>query len=256
MKNRLVALLVVVLLMAGFCWSQDRTIVTVGASYWNAHYSWQDEDGKDLYEFGTGNLFGPYLSLSHGKWNFGTSMYFGTFPMDNVAELLDVDSQVELKRSDLNFTLGYRIHPNINVFGGVKYLSWSYQMEYSGYDWDNYYLSKSLATYTAKTTISGPMFGAGVAGTVPLGSSGLYLFGSVAYLVGTMKSESELDGQSTDNDAEDYPNSWWPLTWDWATAFLPDWASMSAIAPIYTPKPTSMRIITPAKQRNMITISA
>ncbi len=207
MKTRLVVLLAVVLLMAGFCWSQERTIVTVGGSYWNANYSYQDEDGHDLYDFGTGNLFGPYLSLSHGKWNFGASMYFGKFPMESSGYSLSTSEFSEdMKRTDLNFTLGYRIHPNINVFGGVKYLAWNYEAEYSNYYDD--YLYKTLGTISYKETTSGPMFGGGVGGTIPLGSSGMYLFASAAYLVGTMSSEYEFAGQSSsDDESEDIPTS-------------------------------------------------
>jgi hypothetical protein len=179
---------------------ETKTIVTVGGSYWNATYSYQDEDGKDVFEFGTGNLFGPYLSISNGKWNFGTSMYFGSFPVEKLA----AGNSLDVKRSDMNFTVGYRVHPNINVFGGIKYLKWTMSGQYEYVD---YYYS-GLVDYEA--TESGPMFGAGVGGTVPLGTSGLYAFGSIAYLVGTMKNEYKIGDMS---DAEDtrmsLPN--WPL---------------------------------------------
>ena len=116
MKNFIVSLMCLVLLVfsVGFAQQDVKTIVTVGGSYWNATYSYQDEDGKVVFDFGTGNLVGPYLSLSHGKWNFGTSMYFGTFPVEKLTE-----GDLKVTRSDLNFTLGYRVHPNINVFAGV-----------------------------------------------------------------------------------------------------------------------------------------
>ncbi len=189
------ALGVMMLFSNGMAQEENKTIVTVGGSYWNATYSYQNEDGKDVYEFGTGNLFGPYLSISNGKWNFGSSMYFGTFPV----EKMEAGNNLDVKRSDLNFTIGYRVHPNINVFGGVKYLKWtmSGEMEY----WSDYYNS-TVVDYEA--TESGPMFGAGVGGTVPLGTSGLYAFGSIAYLVGTMKTEVKAgDYTSDENDSQD-----------------------------------------------------
>jgi hypothetical protein len=188
MKNILVTFVCLTLLVVstGFGQEDAKTIVTVGGSYWNATYTYQDEDGKDLYKFGTGNLFGPYLSLSHGKWNFGTSMYFGTFPVDKITA-----GDLNVTRSDLNFTLGYRVHPNINVFAGVKYLSWTLEGTYDYYD--SYY---DLTSISYKATEKGPMFGAGIAGTVPLGSSGLYGFGSLAYLVGTMTTESKDESSS------------------------------------------------------------
>jgi hypothetical protein len=175
MKQLLIIGVVAALLTAGNIFAQEptRTIVTIGGSYWNATYTYQDEDGKDLFKFGTGNLVGPYLSISNGKWNFGSSMYFGSFPVEKFNDLT-------VKRSDLNFNIGYRVHPNINIIGGVKYLSWTLE----GTSTDGYY------TYNYSAKESGPMFGAGIAGTIPLGSSGLYAFGSAAYLAGTMKNES------------------------------------------------------------------
>ena len=44
------------------------------------------------------------------------------------------------------------------------------------------------------------MFGAGIAGTVPFGSSGLYGFGSMAYLVGTMTTETQIGSSNLDQD--------------------------------------------------------
>jgi hypothetical protein len=61
----------------------------------------------------------------------------------------------------------------------------------------DYYYSGSV-DYEA--TESGPMFGAGVGGTLPLGSSGLYAFGSIAYLVGTMKTEYKIGNNSSSED--------------------------------------------------------
>ena len=189
MKKILVVLACVALLTFSIAMAQEpvKTIVTVGGSYWNAQYTLQDEDGKELYDFGTGNLFGPYLSLSHGKWNFGASMYFGKFPVEETG-------LSDMSRNDLNFSLGYRVHPNINIFGGVKYLTWTMELEGM-----NYYGN----AYTVKNTAKTPMFGAGVGGTVPLGTSGLYAFGSVAYLVGNITTESDVSGLDYDVNLSD-----------------------------------------------------
>ncbi len=194
MKNILMVSLCAAWLISTAVPAQEtvRTIVTVGGSYWNASYTAQDEDGEDLYDYGTGNLFGPYLSLNRGKWNLGASLYFGKIPVEET-------NYDDMKRTDLNFTVGYRVHPNINLFAGLKYLTWTQE---GSFDWYNQY-GYLVDNYEYEETFKAPLFGAGIGGTLPLGTSGLYAFGSVSYLMGSTAYHVAINSTETDESLEE-----------------------------------------------------
>jgi hypothetical protein len=192
-------------------YAQNRTIVTLGGSWWNAAYSYETQDGEKIADIGTGNMFGPYLSISRGKLNLGASLLFGSFPIDalglmgdeDAADLLD-DVNMDMSRNDLNFSVGYRIHRNLNLFVGVKSLKWEIDgtitasTEYYDYWTDTWYTTEIEAD--VNETESGTMLGGGISAVLPLGSGGLYAFGSLAYMAGVM----EL---SYDFSSEDYSES-------------------------------------------------
>ena len=89
-------------------------------------------------------------------------------------------------RTDVNFTLGYRVHRNVNIFAGAKYLKWSIEMESSYYGY----------TYKYEVSESGLMYGLGASLVLPLGNSGLYAFGSLAGMFGTLTYEEKMDDSS------------------------------------------------------------
>ncbi len=201
-KIQLIFLTIFTLLIAQSVFAQTRTVVTLGGSWWNAAYTYEDEDGKELAEIGNGNSFGPYISINHGKVNFGASLLFGTFPVDaydmGFGENF-FDTDINMSRNDLNFTLGYRVHRNINVFAGAKYLKWAINMDMTnipietGTDFwgDPVY---DYVDVSVEASEGGMMYGIGISGVVPLGSGGLYAFGSIAGMGGTLKNETTLSG--------------------------------------------------------------
>jgi len=170
------------MVMATTLLAQDKTIVTVGGSYWNAGYTWENDKGTELAKLDPGNNFGPYLSISRNKWNMGLSYMTGKYPIkqsDFGGQVVDLN--VDMIRGDLNFTVGYRVHPMVNIFAGVKHLRWSF--EYSASILDEWLTTQD---YKIEDVFSGPLFGGGASITIPFGTSGLYGFGSLAALVGTI----------------------------------------------------------------------
>jgi hypothetical protein len=175
-----VVILTLCLLFTVNSFAQKKTIITVGGSWWNAGYTWEDNSGNELFKVDPGNNFGPYLSVTSGKWNIGASYLSGKYPikeLDFGGQILNVD--VDMTRGDLNLSVGYRVHPMINIFAGMKHLKWSMEMKLT----DSWYINES---YSEKYTYSGPLFGGGASIVVPFGTSGLYGFGSLAALGGTI----------------------------------------------------------------------
>jgi hypothetical protein len=179
--------------------SAQKTSITVGGSYWGCSYDKiaSNSDYEDM-EMGSGSIFGPYLSINSNRWNFGMNYLFGKFEPD-FEEFGLTDYAVS--RSDINFTLGYRVIAqrslSMNLFGGVKLLKIT---EEATAQWYGDYYSYE-AEYKGIT--SGPMFGGGVSTVVPFGSSDFYLYGSLAYLTGTMTYKVEMDGEELGSEEAD-----------------------------------------------------
>lgn len=192
-------LLIAVILLGASCTSmaQEVTTYTVGASLWNSQYDWvaTDKDLDDI-EIGSGNLIGPYLSINRGKVNLGVSALFGTF------EMKDWDG-AELKRKDLNFTLGYRIVSsnsiNMNLFGGVKYISFDITGQTIMYDYDEIYGWYSYEADVDRTQ-TGTFYGGGLSLMVPFGSTNLYGYCSLGYMTGNTTLEDNETNESVEND--------------------------------------------------------
>ena len=164
--------------------AQTRTVVTLGGSFWNANYSLEDQDGNKLGDFGSGSMYGPYLSISQGKLNLGTSLFFGKIPVEEFSGDPDINS--DMSRNDINFTLGYRVHRNINLFIGGKYINWKIETDYTDPDFGD--------TYSDDFDEKGMMYGLGISAVIPFGTSGWYLFGSLAGMAGTLQyTESYTD---------------------------------------------------------------
>jgi hypothetical protein len=190
----LVAFLLVFSLSATF--GQEKTNITLGGSYWNAAYTWEDENGNKINDIGTGNMFGPYATISHGKWNFGLSLLWGSFPVDKLAESEVAD--INMSRGDFNLTIGYRVHPYINIFVGSKFLNWSLDASYTatilqGYDFFGTPIYESR-NVKAKISEKGVLYGLGISGVVPFGTSGWYGFASLAGMGGTLTDETTYEG--------------------------------------------------------------
>lgn len=166
---------------------QSQTAVTIGGHYWYAQPTYKGDTFENV-EVGPGNMFGPYLNLRVGKIALGTSMFFGTFNWD----YKDYGFEFDIKRTDLNFSVGYSVARGITLFGAVKSLSLTgdqdVEYEYYDWEWDTYY------TYTAKVKAEtkGTLYGGGISGVVPVGQSSFFLFYSAAYLSGKIEMTSSI----------------------------------------------------------------
>ena len=200
-KNFVVLGLVIGLL---FSWAsvqaQNRTIYTAGLSWWGSSFSWETEDGEKIGDIGTGNMVGPYLSISKGRWNFGTSLLWGSFPVEDL-ERFSSTSDFEIAdqsmgRGDLNFTLGYRILPIVNLFVGVKYINWTVNATVRTsdqyYDPDTFTFYPYTINSDVELSENGAMFGFGASLSVPFGTSGMYGFFTLAGMGGTLKNETNV----------------------------------------------------------------
>ena len=211
-RKQLIILMIFTLLIGSSVFAQNRTVVTLGGSWWNAAYTYEDEDGEELAEIGNGNSFGPYISINHGKINFGASLLFGTFPVDayNLGlEVFDIElKDVNMSRNDLNFTLGYRVHRNINLFVGGKYLKWAINMdmnvpvETGEYDFWGNPITQNI-DMSGEWSEGGMIYGFGVSAVLPLGTGGMYAFGSLAGMAGTLTNEITVEGMGISETSDE-----------------------------------------------------
>ena len=211
-KTKVLFISVIMVLMTSVVFAQTTSRVTIGGTYWNATYSMVDKDGNELGEFGTGNMFGPYLRFSHGKLNLGTSLFFGSFPVEGLQNFGEEKLDLTMGRSDINFTLGYQIIPYINLFIGVKYIKYSYDGDFS---WENNFWTGEydywgnpiydFETVDAKVEVSesGPLYGLGIAAVIPFGQSPLYGFASLAAMAGTLTNETKMTVTGRQSVSED-----------------------------------------------------
>jgi hypothetical protein len=177
MKKRMILLIVIVcsvILGSGVIHSQ--TALTIGGHYWRAAPDLQTT--VEGVEINPGNMYGPYLNLRIGKLTLGSSLFFGTFKF----EFENTDFSFDLSRKDMNFSLGYSILPRITIFGAVKILSYTGEKELSFIDewgWE------FIASYEQEN--KGTLYGGGISCVIPFTGSPVFLFGSAAYLIGTME---------------------------------------------------------------------
>ena len=186
-------------MLAGSAAGQTRAVVTIGGSVWNAKSQFEGDAYQGM-KADAATWVGPYLNIRLGKVLLGTSMYFGKIPIKSTSD--ESDFSIDLNRSDLNFSLGYSLHPNLNAFFAVKNATIKGDREFPytvllGYDdfGDPYF-----GTYQAKIDMEnkGTLLGGGLSSTYRFPQSPFFLFGSFALLKGTLNSvvETTIEGQS------------------------------------------------------------
>lgn len=178
--------------------AQTKTFVTTGLSWWSAQYDIVNKDGDKVWDVGNTNMFGPYISVSHNKFNFGASLFWGS------VSIKDLEG-VDLKRADLNLTAGYRLLNtsafNMNLFLGMKYLNLGLTGKQTTYEWDPFYQTYYPVETDMDVTNSGALFGGGISTIIPFGTSRLYAYGSLAALAGTLTYKNNVSTLSQTNDA-------------------------------------------------------
>lgn len=184
-----------------------QTTVTLGGHYWYAGLDYSPVGFEDV-DVDPAHMFGPYINLSMGRLFLGSSVFFGTFDMDFGRDIVFYDRWggyfeytgnsllLSSKRTDLNFSAGYRIFPRVSIFAAVKSLSFKIDkdVEVLGID---YYDGK----YSVET--SGLLFGGGVSGVLGGPRMPIFFFYSATYLAGTMSTDwsFQVEGQNQ-NDGE------------------------------------------------------
>lgn len=176
---------IVFCLAAGIGFAQSRTTITVGANYWYAAPDYKGWSFKGI-DVGPGNMFGPYISLRAGRVTLGSSLFFGSFQWksglyEGVHRRLDL----EVKRNDLNFSVGYIVFRNLNVFGALKSVSLKGEKTFA-------FLEDYALEY------KGTLYGGGFSSAVRFHRSPLFIFWSAAYLQGTMKKTERGNERSID----------------------------------------------------------
>jgi hypothetical protein len=201
MISRYLAIVTLVLLVSlGGVFAQNQTTFTIGGGMWSPSYKMVytgNEDNMEDFDLGTGSYIGPYLALNNGRFNFGASMLLGTLNIDDK----DLWSGYSVKRTDLNFTLGYRVLNTSalsgNLFLGLKYVKNNATAD----DMFYYYIDPETYEYFYWTdkydvTTTGTLVGGGASLVIPFGTSNFYSYGSLAYLTGTLSEENSISDYS------------------------------------------------------------
>jgi hypothetical protein len=155
-------LLVVIALGAGII--QAKTAFTIGGSYWLGTIE-DDFFGDNISK--SSNMLGPYLKIRMNRLTIGGSMFLGTYDLADEFDIADL--VLKLKRSDLNFSVGYSLSRMVSIFGAYKSLTWTMEAGQKGFTDEE----DEDCTFT----------GGGISLMLPLTGSPFFLFGSGAYLM-------------------------------------------------------------------------
>lgn len=173
MKVRsLIAAVLLCLAVAGPALGQGRSVLTLGANYWKA--DWNIEGIKP------GHMFGPYVNLRSGKLTLGGSLFTGSYKPDEAENVFGDD--MNLKRTDLNLSIGYNLGRYFNVFGAFKNTRYTLKgtMQTLVYDmWTETWL---LEDVDVDEEFKCSYLGGGGSLVFPITNSPLFLYGSGAYL--------------------------------------------------------------------------
>ncbi len=209
--------IVIILMFTGACFAQGKPAITIGGSYWLAALDYKESSDMNI-DIDPGNMYGPYLNLRLGKITIGSSIFLGGFKFNYgnyimpvtvggysydaygdmyVAEITDYTPTV--KRTDINFSLGYNLTRRISIFGAYKSMKLSRDEEtYTGdiYTWDYiydiYYYEGQGDITTESFELKGSYYGGGISLLLPFVNSPLFGFGSAAYLIANDENNSDI----------------------------------------------------------------
>ncbi len=159
-----------------------KASITIGGNYWNANLALPE----DIYQGITAdpsNMVGPYLNMRFGNWLLGGSLFFGTFALHSGDAGTGFD--MDIKRNDQNFSFGYSLFKNLNVFAALKSVSYSADENMTTSYYDPYW-GYQQGEGRVEMDNTGKLVGGGISSVVPFSKSPFFLYGSVAYLTGKM----------------------------------------------------------------------
>ncbi len=163
----------------------QKTIITIGGSYWRGGMEYEMEGNK---ETKASNMIGPYLNIRMGKMILGGSMFFGTWDWSKELEDWGAEGEDKVKRTDLNLSVGYSIHRNISLFFAFKNLKMKEEYDFTYHD---YWYGDMQ--WVGDDESSGTFMGGGASLMFPFSRSPFFIFGSIAYLVNSGGDEMYKD---------------------------------------------------------------
>ena len=101
--------------------------ISVGAATWYTWWDWKSPGRGNFIDIDPAFLYGPVLSVKFSDdFNLTFVYLYGKFD----AQIpLYADTNIKLKRSDLDLALNYRLNNYFKVFGGIKYMGYKYLMD-------------------------------------------------------------------------------------------------------------------------------
>jgi len=196
MKKYALVLMLAVFAAAGF----SQSAFTIGGNYWRASPDFEFDMYQDT-DMGDGNMIGPYINYRFGKLIFGGSLFFGNFklsrevdaedyfdPYDyydwyywgdyyNQIDLESVKMEATLKRMDINGTIGYSVIRPVTVFAAFKSINSKLT---------DYKINGEDEEDIDDFEYSGILIGGGISGVAVFPQSPFFLFGSFAFLTGSL----------------------------------------------------------------------
>jgi hypothetical protein len=153
-------------LLPAFSRASDYT-VKFGLKSWYAAWTYAYDDTSDKSDHNS-LLLGPSVAVVWDNNLFVGANYLSTWISQN---RFDISEDFQVSRNDLDFFVGYMLHPRFGVVGGLKRIS--------GKEYDN-----TEATH-GTSDVNAYGYAVGFTGNLPLGTSGFqgYLNGNYMNMV-------------------------------------------------------------------------
>ena len=199
-RNWLIVVLAVCVLSAPMVVT-GQTAITLGGNFWNASRDMSGDYYEGL-ESESSSMFGPYLNLRMGNIIIGGSMFLGTFTESS--EDNDV-YEVDMKRKDINLSIGLSLSRNVNVFFAMKKLTGEGTTDveipyyHFYYGWYYIYYWVDMLEGEVEYKEDGTLYGGGLSGVIPFSQSSFFIYWSGAYLSGTRTFTTTYSIQGVDD---------------------------------------------------------
>lgn len=181
---------------------QSQTEVTFGAHYWLSGVDYNAFNNDD-FNVKMGHLYGPYINLQYGKLLFRSSIFLGNLTFDygdktsffdkaNNGLKIHPESEpfsFDMKRTDLNFSLGYFLAPRLSINLAVKSISYITDSDLSLID------TKEIVDAKYSFEHRGFLYGGGISGKMVFPRLPLFIFWSALYLTGDITVEDAVTVQ-------------------------------------------------------------
>lgn len=178
--------------------------ITVGMKYW--YPQWDLDVNGEMTSWNTDfGMFGPTANLMlSDKYAISASLLTGSFNRSDISYLNGYgyfDTKWDSQRTDLDLAFAWIISPYVNLFGGLKYLTYNLEMKPEND------LNLQSINYKIKQDAYAIGPGFGIGGNYPIGETRFSLYGTLSYSylhVGEFKAEESYVGYSEEvsNDLE------------------------------------------------------